>query len=151
MNDEIFDFKLDYEKFNYPANQSNLLNPGKRPLSSMCPAIVVDGSGKVKLVIGASGGTKITTAVAQVIIRNLLFGDDIKRAIDAQRLHHQFSPDHIVFEDKFPEEVLDGLSKLGHKLTQLKGRGAVVMAIASDNKKFYANSDYRKGGDVDGL
>ena len=151
MNNEMDDFKLNYQKFNYPSNQTNLINPGKRPFSSMCPTIVTDSSGDVKLVIGASGGTKITTAVAFVMIRHLFFDEDIKKAIDAQRLHHQLSPDNIIFEDKFPEDILDGLSKLGHKLTPLKGRGAVVMAISSKNKKLFANSDYRKGGDVDGI
>lgn len=151
LNNEMTDFKVNYMKYNYPANQTNLINPGKRPMSSMCPTIITDSSGNVRLVIGGAGGMKITTATALVIIRNLWFGEDIKAAIDAQRVHHQLSPDHIVFEDKFPENILKGLTQKGHKITPLKGRGAVIMGIASNKKKLFANSDYRKGGDVDGF
>ncbi|CAG2167074.1 unnamed protein product [Oppiella nova] len=146
LNDELFDFK----KYKYPANETNLINPGKRPLSSMCPTIVTDSKGRVRLVIGGAGGTKITTGVAFVMLRHLWFEEDIKKAIDAHRLHHQFSPDHIVYEKEFSEQILNGLSKLGHKLSELKGRGSVIMAISADHK-LSANSDYRKGGDVDGL
>jgi len=127
------------------------MSAGKRPISSMCPSIITDSSGKAKLVIVASGGTKITSAVASVIIRHLWFNEDIKKAIDAPRVHHQYSPDEVVYEDNFPEAILERLSKMGHKLKLLKGRGAIVMAVSSDNNNIFANSDYRKGGDVDGV
>ena len=102
--------------------------------------------------IGGSGGPKITTAVASVSMRNLWFGENIKQAIDSQRLHHQLFADEIIYEKKFPQNILKKLKAKGHVVKQLSDgdRGAVIMAISKENGKLYANSDYRKGGAVDG-
>ena len=71
---------------------------GKRPLSSMCPAIFVDSEGDVRLVIGAAGGTKISSSVAWASLNNLWLDDNIKEAIDARRIHHQLFPMKLEFE-----------------------------------------------------
>ena len=86
--------------FGVPPSPINFIQPGKRPVSSMSPTIVVDNkTGNAKLVVGGSGGTKITTGVLQVILNKLRFeysmGDSVKR----QRLHHQLG-----FIQKFLQE-----------------------------------------------
>lgn len=106
------------------------------------------------MIIGASGGSKITTAVALVSLRHLWMGDNIKMAIDSSRLHHQLFPDHTENEFCFPEEILDGLKKRNHNVKNIgeKDRGAVVMAISRSKQGIIeANSDVRKGGSIDGV
>ena len=56
--------------------------------------------GKVKLAIGAAGGTKITTAVAQTIVRNQFLKENVKEAIDSRRVHHQLMPMRVQYEKK---------------------------------------------------
>ncbi|RWR99626.1 gamma-glutamyltranspeptidase 1-like isoform X4, partial [Leptotrombidium deliense] len=126
--------------------------PGKRPISSMCPSIFVDRkTGNAILVIGGSGGTMITSGSALVALRHLMFDETIKSAIDAPRLHHQLMPDHISFESNFPQNILKKLELIGHKVKLIEDRGSVIEAIGRDkNGKITANSDFRKGGSIDG-
>lgn len=143
-------------KFGVKPSNYNRIRPGKRPLSSMAPSIFVNKDGRVTLVIGASGGTKITTAIASVSLRNLYLGDNIKQSIDSYRLHHQFLPNIINYESGFDSEMLESLKDRGHRVAPIVGRSSVVMAVANDPMPdglnyITANSDDRKGGSVDGL
>lgn len=153
LNNEMDDFNTGKEnEFGLPASFANKIAPGKRPLSSMNPAIFVDDSG-VRLVVGASGGPKITTAVAQVALRHLWLDDDIKEAIDAPRLHHQLFPTNVENENCFSSNILDSLRSKGHEVKTLAEgvRGAIVMGISrSRDGVIMANSDYRKGGTISG-
>lgn len=148
-----------------PADDYNQIEPGKKPLSSMCPSIIVnDRTGGVHLVIGGAGGTQITTGSALVATKHLFLGQDLKKAIDEPRVHHQLLPDNIVYESGFSRQILRQLVGKGHKVKQLVGRGAVIVGLDKDRSTFqgirliqrnnsfiYANSDYRKGGSVGGI
>jgi hypothetical protein len=103
-NDQMDDFSTPNTTnyFGVPASPANFIVPSKRPVSSMAPLIVVERqTQRVQLVSGASGGTRITTSIAQTAMLNLLFGQDIKKAIDAPRLHSQLLPQEVAAESGF--------------------------------------------------
>lgn len=87
--------------FGVPPSPTNFIKPGKRPMSSMCPSIVIDKDKNVQLVIGSAGGTRITTSTILVSLYNLIFNKTIKEAIDERRFHHQLAPMAIDYEYGF--------------------------------------------------
>ena len=96
-NNEMNDFSVPGHNNDYgvPPSPQNFIEAGKRPLSSMAPVIVTDKNGKLKLVAGGSGGTRITTATAQVVVKTLLQEMALNEAVQDSRLHHQLMPDEI--------------------------------------------------------
>jgi gamma-glutamyltranspeptidase/glutathione hydrolase len=94
---------------------ANLPGPGKRPLSSMTPTIVLK-DGKPFLITGSPGGSRIITAVLQVICNVIDFHMAIDKAVSAPRLHNQWQPDGTFAEPGFAPDVLDALQRRGHKI-----------------------------------
>ncbi|XP_048036985.1 glutathione hydrolase 1 proenzyme isoform X1 [Megalobrama amblycephala] len=148
LNNEMDDFSspLITNNFGVPPSPNNFIVPHKRPMSSMCPAILLDKNNNVKMVVGASGGTKITTAVAQVILNALFFEYDLKKAIEDPRIHNQLSPNTTQGEPDFDKAVLEGLAQKNHVTEVLKSTGAVVQAVVRYSAGLSAESDPRKGG-----
>ena len=94
---------------------ANSIAPGKRPLSSMTPTIVLK-DGKLRFVLGSPGGSRIITTVANIF---LSAGDEslnIQQAVDAPRFHHQYLPDTLYLERGFSDATTAGLEALGYKL-----------------------------------
>jgi len=155
LNNQMDDFSYPniVNHFGVPPSENNMVGPGRRPVSSMSPTIVVDDDGRVVAVVGASGGTKITTAVAQVLFRMLYLGQSVKEAVDARRLHHQLMPMELKYEDGVTRWLVSGLSKYGHQMTKMAVGGATVQAILVDRDTgdITANADFRKHGSVDGI
>ena len=118
LNNELDDFTSKpgtanaYKLVGYNAN---LPGPGKRPLSSMAPTIVLK-DGKPFLITGSPGGSRIISAVLQVIVNTIDFQMPIGQAMSAPRLHHQWQPDEVYAEPGFAPDVLDALEKRGHKI-----------------------------------
>ncbi|XP_034934631.1 scoloptoxin SSD14-like [Chelonus insularis] len=153
FNDEMDDFSSPniINSFELPPSPANFIAPGKRPLSSMVPTIITDDKGEVQLVVGAAGGTKITTGVALTIVLNLWTGYTIKEAIDVRRLHHQLLPMRIEAEPNFPSAILNYLKSINHTIEHYVGIGSAVTAISKLNHPgITANADYRRYGSVAG-
>lgn len=139
-------------EYNVHPSKLNRIAPGKRPLSSMTPAIFVDQHGKVRLSLGGSGGIQITSATAYVALRTIMLGDGIKEAIDAPRIHTHLNPNVVSYEKEFNTDDLIAMrTNKGHKIQEISGRGSIIMAVEQHDGKLYANSDFRKQGDVDGF
>lgn len=155
LNNQMDDFSYPnvVNAYGVRPSESNMVAPGKRPVSSMSPSILVDSQNRVMAVVGASGGTKIITSVAQVIYRMVYLGQSVKEAVDARRLHHQLVPMVIVYEDGVTQWLVDGLKKMGHKLSKVSLGGSIVQAIFVDKMtgEITANADFRKGGTVAGF
>jgi gamma-glutamyltranspeptidase/glutathione hydrolase/leukotriene-C4 hydrolase len=141
--------------FNLKPSASNNIEPGKRPMSSMSPIIVLDEvrGGEVRLVLGASGGSKIISSIAQVAVKNLHMDTDLKAAINARRVHHQLSPEYLEIESEFPAEIELFLRAVGNEARCFNFGGSSVQAVAryAGSSFISAYSDPRKGGTPDGL
>jgi gamma-glutamyltranspeptidase/glutathione hydrolase len=115
LNNELDDFAAKpnapnaYGLTGYEANEPG---PGKRPLSSMTPTIVLK-DGKPFLVTGSPGGSRIITTVLQVIVNVIDRGMDIAAAVSAPRLHNQWMPDQVYAEPGFPDAVIAALAARG--------------------------------------
>ena len=116
LNNELDDFTAApgaSNAFGLVGFEANLPGPGKRPLSSMSPTIVLK-DGKPVLVTGSPGGSRIISTVLQVIVNVLDYHMDVAAAVAAPRLHHQWLPDEVRIEHGFPDDVLAGLRAKGH-------------------------------------
>ena len=123
LNNELDDFTAApgaSNTFGLVGYEANLPGPGKRPLSSMSPTIVLK-DGKVVLVTGSPGGSRIISTVLQVIVNVLDYHMDVAAAVAAPRLHHQWMPDEVKVEPGFPDEVLAGLRARGHSVVESMG------------------------------
>lgn len=155
LNNQMDDFSYPglVNAFGVPPSESNMVAPGKRPVSSMSPTIVVDSDNRVVAIVGASGGTKIITSVAQVIYRMVYMGQSVKEAVDARRLHHQLVPMRIVYEEGVTRWLVDGLRAVGHEVSKSRVGGSIIQAVQVDRETgdITANADFRKGGTVAGF
>jgi gamma-glutamyltranspeptidase / glutathione hydrolase len=101
--------------------EANLPGPGKRPLSSMSPTIVLR-DGKPVLVTGSPGGSRIISTVLQVIVNVLDYHMDVAAAVAAPRLHHQWLPDEVRIERGFTDDALAALRARGHRIVEPMGQ-----------------------------
>jgi gamma-glutamyltranspeptidase/glutathione hydrolase len=124
LNNELDDFTAApgaSNAFGLVGFEANLPGPGKRPLSSMSPTIVLK-DGKPVLVTGSPGGSRIISAVMQVIVNVLDYKMDVAAAVDAPRVHHQWLPDEVRVEHGFADDTLAALRAKGHRVIEPLGR-----------------------------
>jgi gamma-glutamyltranspeptidase/glutathione hydrolase len=118
LNDEMDDFSAKQGAPNSDGliqGAANSIGPGKRPLSSMTPTIVLK-DGKLFLVLGSPGSSRIITTVALAIMGVVDYGMNIQEAIDAPRFHNQWMPDVLSVEAWFAPDAVHALEKMGYKI-----------------------------------
>ncbi|MBW1878610.1 MAG: gamma-glutamyltransferase [Deltaproteobacteria bacterium] len=126
-------------------SEANAVAPGKRPLSSMTPTVVLDPEGEVVMALGASGGSFIISAVLQVFLDVVEFGLDPQEAVAAPRFHHQWVPDQLFLEPGFPADVQRALEARGHTLTERDGFSSVQVVLV-EGDHLAGGADPRTGG-----
>jgi gamma-glutamyltranspeptidase/glutathione hydrolase len=118
LNNELDDFTSrpgSANAYGLVGYNANLPGPGKRPLSSMAPTIVLK-DGKPFLITGSPGGSRIISAVLQVVVNAIDFHMPIGDAVSAPRLHQQWQPDEVYAEAGFAPDALEALAKRGHRI-----------------------------------
>jgi len=153
LNDEMDDFSI-YpgmpNAFGLVGAEHNSVEPGKRPLSSMSPTIVLDSNGKPVLTVGAAGGPKIITQVLLAIIRTLDYQQSLPEAVEGRRFHHQWRPNCVSYEKGLDENVVEGLRDRGHNVEEAESGGRTQAIAVDATGKLIGVADPRSGGKAAG-
>ncbi|XP_055811007.1 glutathione hydrolase 1-like isoform X2 [Solanum dulcamara] len=160
LNNEMDDFSVPAKRSENvpPPAPANFIYPGKRPLSSMTPTIVLKG-GQLRAVVGASGGAMIIAGTAEVFLNHFARGMDPFSSVMAPRYYHQLIPNVLQYENwtvvtgdhiEAPVKIRSALQKNGHVLQSIAG-GTICQFVVQEFKssklgELVAVSDPRKGG-----
>jgi gamma-glutamyltranspeptidase/glutathione hydrolase len=131
LNDEMDDFAARPgvpNAFGLVQGEANKVEPGKRPLSSMTPTLVVDEAGRTILAVGGAGGPRIITGTLQTLLAILDDGATAQEAVARARIHHQWLPRHVLAEDEALGDARDLLLAEGFELKPLDYAGIVQAA-----------------------
>ena len=143
MNNEMDDFSGQPgvpNQFGLLGGVANEIEPAKRPLSSMTPTIVFD-EGEPFLAIGSPGGSRIITAVLQIILNVVDFEQSLEEATGSKRIHHQWYPDDIDIEENYDQ--LNQLIDLGYEV-DIIDTATCTQSIMIGNGEFIGVSDLRR-------
>jgi gamma-glutamyltranspeptidase / glutathione hydrolase len=136
LNDEMDDFTtqpgVPNALFGLIQSEGNAIGPGKRPLSSMTPTILVK-DGQLSFVTGSPGGPTIISATLLTVLNWMRLGMDAQSAINAPRFHHQWLPDRILMEKLFSTEMEEQMKTRGYEVKR-RGHIGLVNAIGIDTK-----------------
>ena len=151
LNNEMDDFAArpgTPNQFGLVQGEANAIEPEKRMLSSMAPTILLDPSGRVKLVTGTPGGPTIITTMTQIVSNIVDFNMDIVNATAAPRLHHQHIPDLLQYErDGLRPDVESALRALGHDVEARPGyQGDAQSILVLPDGTLIGVADPRGGG-----
>jgi gamma-glutamyltranspeptidase / glutathione hydrolase len=153
LNNEMDDFSAKpgaANMFGLVQGKSNAIQPGKRPLSAMTPTILLR-DGKLFMVVGAPGGSRIITAVLETILNVIDFGMNAQEAVDAPRFHHQWQPDRLYLEKGFSPDTIALLKTRGHTIDESGGSvSSVVEMIVNDQGWLQGAADGRRPGKAAG-
>ncbi len=151
LNDEMIDFNWRpgvTDRKGTIGTEPNLIAPGKRMLSSQTPTIVAR-EGRVVLVTGSPGSRTIINTVLCVVGNVIDFDMDVRTAVDAPRLHHQWFPDEVRFEGTrdYPE-LVSRLKAMGHRVTSITQGDAHTIRVDPRTGEYQGAADRRVDGKV---
>jgi len=126
---------------------ANAIEPGKRPLSSMTPTILLK-DGRPFMVTGSPGGPRIISTTLLTILNVVDFGLNVQEAVAAPRFHHQWLPDKLLVEPATPQDVVEALRARGHAVEVQSREWSAAEAIVVDPETGWhlGASDPRRGG-----
>ena len=154
LNNQMDDFSVAPgvpNAFGLLGAEANAIVPGKRPLSSMSPTIVLR-DGRPILTLGAAGGPKIITQVLMTIVYHLDVGMDLPEALAAPRIHHQWRPDKLLVEQSLDPAIVAALEKLGHRVDRTRSVGVTqAIGVSSQGPALLGVHDPRVQGKAEAL
>ncbi|MCA9059191.1 MAG: gamma-glutamyltransferase, partial [Planctomycetaceae bacterium] len=159
LNNQMDDFAANPGQpnaFGLIQSAANAVAPGKKPLSSMTPTIVLR-DGRAVLACGASGGPRIISATTQTLLNHLVFGLSAQNAVSAARFHHQWSPNELLLEPVLDQALHESMTLRGHSVRragELAAAQAVLRSVISEPPgmiEVSGGSDPRKHGRPAGL
>ena len=146
LNNEMDDFSAKPgvpNAYGLIGGDANAVEPGKRPLSSMSPTIVLR-DGKVFLVTGSPGGSRIITTVLQIIMNVVDHGMNVAEASEAARVHHQWLPDELRVEEGLSIDTIRLLEAMGHKVAEQPVMGSTHSIMRREDGALFGASDPRR-------
>ncbi len=148
LNNELDDFAAKPgapNAYGLMGGEANAPGPSKRPLSSMSPTLVFK-DGKVELVTGSPGGSRIITTVLQIIVNVIDHGLNVAEAENAPRAHDQLWPDELRIERGISEDTIRLLEAIGHKVVVREAMGSANSILRSPDGLLTGASDLRQRG-----
>ncbi len=146
LNNEMDDFTFPAPNlFGLAPGKTNRIAPGKRPVSSMTPTLVIE-NGRASVALGGSGGPLIISATLQVLSAVLDRHATAEQAVLAPRIHHQWQPNTLLVEPEIRDIDRRALERLGHAITEIPAVASVSVAVARPGKPASGAGDPRKGG-----
>ena len=151
LNNEMDDFSAKPgapNQFGLVEGEANIVEPGKRMLSSMSPSVVLGPDDELFMVTGTPGGPTIITTTFQTISNVVDYGMNASQAVRAPRIHHQHLPDQLFVEEGgLPPAVVESLEAMGHNVTMRSGASGDAQAIVvRPDGTLEGASDPRRGG-----
>lgn len=145
LNNQMDDFSIQPgvpNAFGLIGVEANNIAPGKRPLSSMSPTIVLD-KGLPIMTLGAAGGPTIINQVVQTLVNVLDLDMDVEHALAAPRIHHQWQPATLYIEESLAPRIRKNLAGKGHTFTSRRYLGATQAILLTDDGQLVAASEPR--------
>ncbi len=152
LNNEMDDFAAAPGRpnaFGLVQGERNAIAPGKRPLSSMTPTLLTR-DGEFAMALGSPGGPRIISTVLQVLLNVVDFGLNAQEAVSRPRIHHQWLPDELRFEQGLSPDTLALLSRLGHRLVPGTATGQCALVRRRPDGLLEGGIDLRRPGSAEG-